>query len=114
MRFQVHCILLLDLLLFVRQQGDLQGVRDLPGDVALDRKDVLEGAIIVLGPQMRLARHVDQLRGDPGVFPALRTLPSRIVPTWRARPISAMSWFVPLYFMIEVRAITLSLRILES
>ena len=38
--------------------------------------------------------------------PALRTLPSRIVPACSSRPISAMLLPVSLYCMIEVRAIT--------
>jgi hypothetical protein len=38
--------------------------------------------------------------------PALRTLPSRIVPARSSRPISAMPLPVPLYCITDVRAIT--------
>jgi hypothetical protein len=34
-------------------------------DVGLDREYVIELALVGLRPQVRVGRHIDQLRGDP-------------------------------------------------
>ena len=49
---------------FIRTHGNLQGMRDLPGHVALDREDVSELALVALRPQVRVAGGVDELRRD--------------------------------------------------
>ncbi len=45
----------------------------------LDREDVVQLTVVGLRPQMRVRRHLDQLRGDAHRLPALRTLPSSTV-----------------------------------
>ena len=47
------------------QQARLDRADDAQGDLVLQFEDVVERAIIALGPDMRAARRRDQLRGDP-------------------------------------------------
>ena len=54
-----------------RQGGDDRGC-----DLVLDREDVVQLAVVAIGPDVRVGFGIDQLDRDPHRFKALRTLPS--------------------------------------
>ena len=54
-----------DVPLLLQRELQLQRRHDLLHDLILQRKDVLQRAVIALGPQVIAGRGIDQLRGDP-------------------------------------------------
>ena len=66
----------------------LELLRNLLRDLALDCKRVVQIAIILLGPDMRVGPRVDQLGVQMNPGPVLRTLPSSTSETRSASPIS--------------------------
>ena len=54
----------LDRLLLFGQQLELQRLDDRLGDLVLQREDVVEVAVVALGPDVAAGRAVDELRGD--------------------------------------------------
>ena len=55
---------LLDRLFFLRQQLEFQRRDDGLGDLVLQREDVVQVAVVALGPEVVVARRLDQLGGD--------------------------------------------------
>src|ERR1700693_5626043 len=62
---EVPCRALLDPLLFRRRESGFEGGGNPLGDLALDREDVLELAVVGLGPDVLVASGVDELAHDP-------------------------------------------------
>jgi hypothetical protein len=63
------------------EQGDVQLAGHLGGDVALHREDLLELAVVAVGPQMRVVGHADQLRRDAHPAGAVGRRSQRTVPS---------------------------------
>ncbi len=63
-----------------RDQGDVQLLTDLPGDVGLHLEDVGEDRIVAAGPEMAVVRKPDELRRHPHLTRAYR----RALPADRA------------------------------
>ncbi len=61
---QVGRAALLDRLLFFRQQLQLQGLDDCLRNLVLQREDVVQVAVVAFGPEVVVARRLDQLRRD--------------------------------------------------
>jgi hypothetical protein len=57
----------------------LQAAGDLLRDVALNREDILQWAVVTLGPEVRVRVRVDQLRGSaPARLRVARYLPAHV------------------------------------
>jgi hypothetical protein len=55
----------------LRQQLHLEGIDDAVGDLVLEREDVVQAAVVAIGPEMPAAAAVDQLDGDAHAVPGL-------------------------------------------
>ena len=55
----------------LRQQLHLEGVDDAAGDLVLEREDIVQAAVVAIGPEMPAAAAVDQLDGDAHAVPGL-------------------------------------------
>ena len=94
--------------LFVVAQPKLEGCDDDAGETFLYRKDVLERAIVVLGPDMVVPARIDQLRAYSQLVSTQRTLPCRTYWTPSSWAMVLTSFFVSLKTIEDVREMTRS------
>jgi hypothetical protein len=52
-------------LFFVRRELELERVDDHTGEALLDRENILDGAVVGVGPQVVVCDCIDELSGDP-------------------------------------------------
>ena len=104
---QIVSRLLFDCGLFTRSNFRLKLVSDCLGDLALDRKNVIQRAVVLFSPLMQVGSRINQLRSNPHPFANTLHRPFKICVTPSCRPISRRLRGVPvLYCITLVRLIT--------